>query len=384
MKKSVGNKIINVVINKRRIGRIALDTSGLCAFEYDAEWLESGYSISPFFMPLRSGLIVAGSTPFEGNFGVFDDSLPDGWGSLLLDRYLRNNGINPDSLSIIDRLSIVGSSGRGALEYQCDKFYNRDAHINPGNITIEKKTDLEKLYADSRKILNSTCSADELDKMYQAGGSSGGARPKVFVQDGNREWIVKFHATGDPKNVGEVEYKYSLLAKKCGIQMPETKLFNKKFFGAERFDRNSEGKIHTVSAAGLLHADYRIPSLDYITLLRLTMSLTKDKREVVQMFKRMVFNVLISNRDDHAKNFSFQRKEDGWHLSPAYDMLPEKGFNGFHTTTVNGNGNPKLSDILAVAESADISSKEARKIIETMIDTLSSASPRIKILSLHK
>lgn len=102
------------------------------------------------------------------------------------------------------------------------------------------------------------------------------------------------------------------------------------------------------------------------------------------MFKRMVFNVLISNRDDHAKNFSFQRKEDGWHLSPAYDMLPEKGFNGFHTTTVNGNGNPKLSDILAVAESADISSKEARKIIETMIDTLSSASPGIKILSLHK
>ena len=125
--------------------------------------------------------------------------------------------------------------------------------------------------------------------------------------------------------------------------MAETRLFNDRYFGVERFDRTPHGKIHTISAAGLLHANYRIPSLDYSILLKLTLNLTKDMEQVISMFRLMIFNILISNRDDHAKNFSFQWINGTWKLSPAYDLLPSSGFNGYHTTTINGKGEPELS-----------------------------------------
>ena len=117
--------------------------------------------------------------------------------------------------------------------------------------------------------------------------------------------------------------------------MSETKLFSGKYFGTERFDRNDKGKIHSISAAGLLNVDYRIPSLDYSLLMKLSLNLTRDIQQVTQMFRLMVFNVIISNRDDHAKNFSFQYIIDNWKLSLAYDLLPSSGFNGYHTTTIN-------------------------------------------------
>jgi len=171
----------------------------------------------------------------------------------------------------------------------------------------------------------------------------------------------------DSANVGEIEYKYSLLAKKCGINMPETKLFEGKYFDVERFDRTSHGKIHTVSAAGLLHADYRIPSLDYGDLLQLCHILTKNMEEVYALFRQMVFNVAIRNRDDHGKNFSFQWVNGEWKLSPAYDLLPSSGFNGFHTTTINNNGEPTVNDIMAVAAKVGLNKLRATDIVEEII-----------------
>lgn len=341
-------------MSDKRIGRMAITPDEVCGFEYDSDWIKTGFSISPFYMPLKSGLIMAKRDPFRGNFGVFDDSLPDGWGNLLLDRYLQEKGIDPYKLSILERLSLIGSTGRGALEYRPDKSI----------ITNDEFIEFDRLAKEAEKILESKESEGSVDLLYKYGGSSGGARPKVFARIDGREWLVKFKATNDPVNVGEIEYNYSLLAKECGIRMAETRLFNDRYFGVERFDRTPHGKIHTISAAGLLHANYRIPSLDYSILLKLTLNLTKDMEQVISMFRLMIFNILISNRDDHAKNFSFQWINGTWKLSPAYDLLPSSGFNGYHTTTINGKGEPELSDIITVASEVGIQRQNAIQIVQ--------------------
>jgi serine/threonine-protein kinase HipA len=173
----------------------------------------------------------------------------------------------------------------------------------------------------------------------------------------------------DPLDVGKTEYACLLLARECGINVPNAQLFNNKYFGVERFDRTEEGKIHTVSAAGLLQADYRIPSLDYSVLLKVCLNLTKSMDEVSALFRLMVFNVAISNRDDHAKNFSFQYKNGAWELSPAYDLLPSSGFNGYHTTTINGQGDPSLKDIMQVATEAGLIKKRAEAVVEQVVET---------------
>lgn len=350
--------LIEVFVADRRVGRMALTPEGLCGFEYDADWLNNGFSISPFYLPFKSGLVMAKRDPFAGNFGVFDDSLPDGWGNLLLDRYLQQKRVNPDKLNILERLSLIGSTGRGALEYRPDK-----------SITASDEfLDFDRLAQEAEKILESKESEGSVDLLYKYGGSSGGARPKVFINADGKEWLVKFKATSDPSNVGEIEYNYSLLAKECGIRMAETRLFDGRYFGVERFDRDSNGKIHTISAAGLLHANYRIPSLDYSLLLKLTLNLTKDMEQVADMFRLMVFNILISNRDDHAKNFSFQGIDGSWKLSPSYDLLPSSGFNGYHTSTINGKGEPTLIDVVALAAEAGLPKQLATHIIEELTE----------------
>ena len=301
---------------------------------------------------------MAKRDPFGGNFGVFDDSLPDGWGNLLLDRYLQGKGIDPYKLNILERLSLIGSTGRGALEYRPDKSV----------VTDDEFLDFDLLAKEAEKILESKESDGSVDLLYKYGGSSGGARPKVFAKKDGREWLVKFKATSDPVNVGEIEYNYSILAKESGIRMAETHLFDGRYFGVERFDRTPQGKIHTISAAGLLNANYRIPSLDYSLLLKLTLNLTKDMEQVTEMFRLMVFNILISNRDDHAKNFSFQWIDGAWKLSPAYDLLPSSGFNGYHTTTINGKGEPSLADTIAVATEIGLSKQSATQITEELTE----------------
>lgn len=353
-------QVLEVFMNNIKIGRIAMTSDSLCAFEYDPNYLLSGSSISPFNLPLKSEVYIARRTPFNGGFGVFNDSLPDGWGSLIMDRYLRSKGVNPDKLTILQRLALVGSTGRGALEYLPDYSESTDEEISS----------FDNLAKEIEKIISSDYEGDSLDTLYKYAGSSGGARPKIFIKIDDREWLVKFKATMDPEDVGEIEYKYSLLAKKCGINMPETKLFEDKYFGIERFDRSSIGKTHTVSAAGLLNADYRIPSLDYCDLLQLCHILTKNMEEVYSLFRQMVFNVAIKNRDDHAKNFSFQMINGEWKLSPAYDLLPSSGFNGFHTTTINNNGEPTKNDIMAVATKVGLNRQRAIEIIDEIYSIL--------------
>lgn len=242
-------KSVTVFLNGEIVGRLALTPENLCVFEYDTQYLKNGKSISPFFLPLRPGVFIARRDPFAGNFGVFNDSLPDGWGNLLLDRYLHAQKINPSGLSVLDRLSLVGSSGMGALEYKPDNSFS----------LIEGIPDLDLLASEAEKVLNQKDTGASLDMLFKFGGSSGGARPKVLLRIEEEEWLIKFRSTLDPKNIGQIEYKYALLAKDCGIEMPEIRLFEGKYFGVRRFDRDGQTKIHMLSAAGLLNADFRIP-----------------------------------------------------------------------------------------------------------------------------
>ncbi len=353
--------LVEVLWDARLVGRLALTKDGLCAFEYSAEYLFGGVSISPFELPLRNGVAIAKSRPFDGGFGVFDDCLPDGWGSLVLDRYLQKKGVNPRSLSLLDRLALVGSTGRGALEFRPDQSV----------ASQQDYADFERLAAEAESILGSDdYNGEGIEEFQHRGGSPGGARPKIFMKYDGREWLVKFRAKGDSKNIGREEYRYSLLAKKCGIEMPETHLFEDKYFAVERFDRTPCGKLHTVSVAGLLGADYRLPSIDYIHIFQLCAALTHNVSEMWKVYRLMAFNYLIGNKDDHAKNFAFIYRDCDWLFAPAYDLLPSDGIGGYRTTSINDSIEPTDEDLYAVAEKSGLGRKDAKRILEEMMSVI--------------
>ena len=362
------NKIkkLEVIFNEKKVGTLALLNKNkiyLLAFQYDDEWIKNGFSISPFSLPLENKVFIPKIDPFNGMFGVFSDSLPDGWGKLLVDRTLKKNNINPFEITSLDRLAIVGNSGMGGLEYIPQYDFEIKSEIK----------DLDELALSCKKILNTEYS-ENLDELFLLGGSSGGARPKILTNINGEDWIIKFPSKFDNDNIGKQEYDYSLCAKKCGIFMPETKLFPSKncsgFFGVKRFDRekNSENKIkkiHMVSVSGLLETSHRIPNLDYDILMKLTLKLTNDFEEVKKMYRLMCFNIFAHNRDDHSKNFSFLYNEvkRKWELSPAYDLTYSNSIGGEHATTVAGNGkNPTIKEILKVAENIGLKKDESEKI----------------------
>ena len=357
-------KSLQVFYNEKKVGTLALMKNNIVAFEYDSNWITNGFSISPFSLPLKKQVFIPRIDPFDGLYGVFSDSLPDGWGRLLVDRMLNSQNINPREISQIDRLAIVGETGMGALSYKPEYNLLEDK---------DYQEDYDNLALSCKKILNTEHSAD-LDKLFKLGGSSGGARPKILTKIDNEDWIIKFPSSLDDSNIGKLEYLYSVCAKKCKIDMPETKLFPSKissgYFGIKRFDRKklSTGairKLHMISVSGLLETSHKIPNLDYNDLMQLTLNLTKSFEEVEKLFRLMCFNVFSHNRDDHSKNFSFIYNEDlnKWELSPAYDLTYSYSINGEHATTINGNGvNPGLNDILKVAEKIGLDKKKAEKI----------------------
>lgn len=335
------------------IGRLAITPELLCAFEYDADFLQRGFSISPFQLPLQPGVFISKREPFEGLFGVFNDSLPDGWGLLLMDRLLRKNGIAPASLNPLDRLCLVGEQGMGALTYKPIMPLLKDFDV----------TDVAMLAAEVSKVLSEDASA-QLELLAVKNASSAGARPKVMLELEGQHWLIKFPSASDLPEIGHIEMAYAAAARKCGIEMPETRLFEGRYFGVQRFDRKDNKRIHVLSASGLLNASHRYPSLDYTELLKACWLLTSDIQEVGKLYRQMIFNVLAHNRDDHAKNFSFILTPNGWKLSPAYDLVRSEGFNGQHTTTINGKGSPNKDDILDVAKNIGFPLAKARMIYD--------------------
>ncbi|MBW3088213.1 type II toxin-antitoxin system HipA family toxin [Bifidobacterium sp. 82T24] len=366
---------VRVVYAGETVGMLTMSPERTLAFAYDRGWLAHGFSISPLNLPLRAGVFVAKRDPLNGMFGVFDDSMPDGWGRLLTDRMLRRHGIDPYSVGLLPRLSIVGDGGMGALEYE------------PAT-TIEDESadslDLDALAQESLRLLNTDFS-DDLDRLFALGGSSGGARPKVLTVIDGEDWIIKFPSSMDPSDIGETEYRISNLARECGVAMPETRLFPSDqcvgYFGVKRFDRTRDldgtaRKTHMVSAGGLLETSHRIANLDYGLLMRLTMRMTDSVEECERMYRLMCFNVFIGNRDDHAKNFSYlyDREHGVWRLSPAYDLTENPGINGEHTTAVNGKGRGiTTDDLTGIGVRAGIPRTQCLSIVKDMRDRIRAA-----------
>lgn len=352
---------LTVKYHGEKVGTLSLTPDNrLCAFEYDREWLAEGFSVSPLELPLKPGLFIAKPKPFYGNFGIFEDSLPDGYGRYLLHRTLMREGIDDRKLTSIDRLSLVGNSGMGALCYEPETIITKG----------EEMSDFDLLQEKALEVLKEQQDTDAGLLLYNS-GNSGGCRPKAVFSDNEGHWLIKFRHTYDPMDMGVQEFHYNEVAKKCGINVTDFKLTAGKYFTTRRFDITEDGeRIHTATAGGLLCVSLSEPVLDYSNLMALTGYLTQNPKDVEEMYRRMVFNYLTDNKDDHCKNFSFLVKKDDagkwkWHLAPAYDLtLCAEGYNGQHATSVNQTGFPTLTDFIAVGAKTKMSEKRCREIFD--------------------
>ena len=295
-----------------------------------------------------------------------------------MDRKLRDLDIRPNQLTPLDRLAWIGSKGMGALCYH-PEHPELTKNSNPAQI------DLDGIAEASRIVLEDSPEA-VFDYLLQVGGSPAGARPKALIglasdgssiihgeenlPEGYEHWLVKFGTQSDTPETGLIEQAYADMARAAGVIMPDTKVLPSNngpgYFGIKRFDREGNRRIHMHTICGLVHADFRLPSIGYEELLKATQALTRRQPDVEQMFTRMVFNVYAHNRDDHTKNHSFLMDHKGeWRLSPAYDVMFSDGPGGEHTLDVAGEGkNPTLADIQKVGATVGISKSTMAKCVD--------------------
>ena len=357
------------------VGRLAYHDR-VAYLDFDDAFLKAGLELSPVHhktnfelqRPYDKGV-------FEGLHGMFNDSLPDGWGRSLMDRRARQLGIEPSALTPLDRLACVGTHGIGALCY-APSIDVWDA--GKGDL------DLDRLAADARLVLEGNI-GEVLSTLGQAGGSPGGARPKALIAlnedgravhgtddapEGYDHYLVKFPGHDDPDDIAAIEMAYAAMAKEAGVIMPETRLLDggkgKFYFAARRFDREGMRRFHVQSASGLLYADFRVPALDYRDLIMLTRNVTRDQRECKAMFTLAVFNVLAHNRDDHARQFSFLMARDGaWRMAPAYDLTWSSGPGGEHSSSVLGYGKDiARSHLIDLGKQADMKEQDIAEVID--------------------
>jgi serine/threonine-protein kinase HipA len=338
------------------VGELVSDNK-LIYFKYYPEFLKSSLEISPFKLKLSTSINCASDLPFDGMFGVFADSLPDGWGKLLLDRALAARGIPIASLSPLDRLAYIGSQGMGALIYRPDlPFANAD----------QFSLELDEIAKSTKQILAGTAT-EALDEIYRLGGSSGGARPKILVGYNPvthqimraenelppqfEHWLIKFPASSDSKDIANIEFAYHKMAIDAGIEMSECRLFEGKsgntYFGTRRFDRQGNNRLHLHSAAGMMHDNFRLSTMDYGHLMDCAFQLERDVNAYEKVLRLAAFNVFANNRDDHSKNFSFLMDASGqWRLAPAYDLTFSYSGHGMHSTMVAGESAKPTRDHL--------------------------------------
>ena len=331
-------------------------------FRYNAEFIRFGLQISPFKLPLNEKIMRAEVDFFEGLHGVFFDSLPDGWGRLLLDRILAAKGILPEQINPLDRLSYVGRTGMGALIYRPEIWHGKDA---PGISGLDEIAGQVKQAIEGK-------GAVALDDLFRLGGSSGGARPKIlvgynpetdhFIRDeetlpeGYEHWIVKFPASVDRPDIANIEYAYYLMAVCAGIHMSESRLFTGKsgraYFGTKRFDRKGAERLHMHSASGLMHDNYSLSSMDYGHLMDAAFTLERHVAAYDKILRLAAFNVFAHNRDDHSKNFAFLMDAKGrWTFAPAFDLTFSYSSHGHHSTMVDGESkNPGATQLLSLGE----------------------------------
>lgn len=363
---------ITVFHNRDLVGTLQMTPDGRsCAFEYSREWLSSGFALSPFELPLTSDMIFSEPDKFDRGFAVFEDSIPDGYGLYLIDRMLRKSGFQLRNLNPLQRLAIVGSSGMGALRYEPAVSLD----------SIKAGVSIEELDAIQRKALEILSEKGEGDEslLYYNSANSGGARPKVVMADlDGSHWLVKFRHTYDSAEIGKEEYLYMSTAAKCGINIPRIRLLKDRYFAIERFDIEDGMGVHVVTAAALLKSDFRNQDADYTNLLALTGYLTQNPHQVEEMYRRMVFNLVCDNKDDHTKNFSFICRKGVWSLAPAYDITySPKGSNGQHATSLFYDGNPAKDLVIKAGTRIRIPKATCEAIIDKVETVCSENLPHV-------
>ena len=348
---------ISVFLNSDKVGDLAMTPdNNRCVFQYDRKWVANGFSVSPLELPLDNELHVVKTESFSGNFGVFDDSIPDGYGRYLLSRILKKQGVDVKTLTPVQILSIIGTSGMGALTYIPETFVGEDKAL----------PSLDEMQALAFEVLSEKTEKDE-DVLYFNSGNSGGCRPKCLMKNADGEWLVKFRHVYDSLDYGIMEYEYNRAAEECGISVPEYRLIENKYFASKRFDIVDGKRVHVATAGAILGLSLNELTMDYRNLLHLTGWLTQDENQVEQMFRRMVFNVLAQNKDDHPKNFSFICEARKWRISPAYDLtFCREGYNGEHATSVMGSGSPTIADMVNAGVDIMIPEKRCLEIIDAI------------------
>lgn len=360
-------------------------------FEYSPEALTQQLELSPYKLKLQQHAFDNFPSHLDHLPGLIADSLPDGWGRVLMDRLFRQLGWDREPISPLTRLGFIGHRSMGALSFV--------PQIQPD--MAPAWLDLQQLAEDTQVVLRDA-DPGSLQQLAILGGSPHGARPKALVHldqgtgaissdatATSDPILVKFPTRGEHKEVCAIEQVYACLARRCGLDMPATYYFDLgpklAGFGIQRFDmeRGMRVPIHTL--AGLLHADFREPQVDYQTFLRATRFLTKDIREVWKAFERAVFNVLFNNRDDHAKNFSYRLDQARqWKLAPCYDLTFNVGPGNQHFMDVEGEArNIKRSHLLTLAKNADLDQDGAGHIIDRMIAVVAELPDLLKNASIR-
>lgn len=343
--------------------------TGKIFFRFEPDWLERGIDLSPFCLPLSLGRQLAGHherNSFQGLFGLFSDSLPQGWGRRLMNRRLAIAGIDPPNAGSLVRLGFLGERAMGALSFRPDA--DETAAVDPGDVAQADQA--------ARRFDQEGAAAQTF---LAAGLPPGGARPKVLalVQDDRvrlgagvqpdwEPWLIKL-SEADFAEAGRVEYAYSKMAAAAGLRVAPTRLFDGQFFGAKRFDRQGTRKVHVHSLGGLLQAG----DGSYEDLARAAMRLTGDHRDLSEIVYRTAFNVGALIRDDHIFNVAFLMDASGrWSLAPAFDLTPNNPARlpRAHSMTVNGQDRPQVRDILALAD--EIGVQGARQVIEQVREAL--------------
>jgi len=363
-----------------QVGELIKEGRGIY-FKYYTDFIKTRLEISPFHLPLNDSIYTAPSKPFEGLFGVFSDSLPDGWGRLLLDRTLTSKGILLQDITPLQRLSYVGLKGMGALIYrpQIETSFQETLQI-----------ELDAISKEMTLVLQGASSL-AIDKLYEMGGSSGGARPKILVgyhpgtehlihgieplPAGYEHWLIKFPSSNDRTDIAQIEYAYHKMALAAGIAMNPCQLFRtesgKVFFGTKRFDRTEHGRLHLHSAAGMLNDNFRYSTMDYGNLMDATFRLEHDVAGHEKILRIAAFNIYAHNRDDHSKNISYLMDSAGkWQLAPAYDLTYSNSSHGMHSTTIAREGTePGKNHLIELA--TEFRMKNGTIIIEQVTDAVS-------------
>ncbi len=362
-------------------------------FQYSPYALERGLQLSPIRLPLRVLAYPdrrADYTQLHDVPGLIYDSLPDGWGYRLMHRRMKARGKDPEKISTLDRLAYLGANTMGALTYAPalpDVLEDRDLTL------LDLAQEVQAVLVDE--------SHEVLAELARVGASPAGARPKALVYfnpdsaqmstqscavpDG-QAWMVKFPGGDDAPDCAAIEALYAQLAHHCRLGMAATQFFElpggRTAFATQRFDRRGEQRVHVHSLAGLLHANFQEPSASYEDFFRVTRRLTRDQRELKKAVQRCGFNILMNNRDDHAKNLSFLLEADGnWRLAPPYDLTYCPGYKGEHFMDINGEGAaPERKHVLNAAKATGLPKAVAEQAIDEL---LGNATPQL-LLELAK